>query len=72
MSGKHFINRISEKRKHIATGLIELGNLSLAALFFGQAYGGMSFKLNYALVGILGFSISYLLATMILKEPHDH
>jgi len=72
MSRKNCHGYVCEKEKHLATGLIELGNLSIAALIFGQAYGGIPFNFSFALLGISIFVLLYYSATIILKEHNGH
>lgn len=57
----------SERRKHIGSGLINFGNLSAAALIFGEAFGGFDFNTRIASLGLYFLASFYLLAFFLLR-----
>lgn len=65
---KHNSNQHTKRREVISEGLISLGNLSFAALFFGHAFGGIKFDFTRAAVGLMSLIISYYVVYLTLKE----
>ena len=59
--------RLSERRKEIGSGLVSFGNLSAAALIFGQAFGGFSFDVRTAFLGLYFLVSLYFFAFVLLK-----
>jgi len=57
-----------ELNKEISNGLIQLGNISLAGLMFGQAFGGFKFQLIFALTGIFIFALLYSSGIILMKR----
>ena len=60
--------RISKRREAIGNGLISLGNLAMASLFFGQAFGGIDFDPATAIAGVLATFLLYGAAYQLLRE----
>ena len=58
---------LSKRRQEVGSGLISLGNLSFAALVFGQAFGGFGFEWRLALIGVVFVSVFYFIAATVLQ-----
>jgi len=48
-------------------GLIDLGNLSVASLIFGQAFGGFKFDPKMLLLGMFLVVLFYSFAMIVIK-----
>ncbi len=60
--------KISKRKEILGSGLVSLGNLFTAGLFFGQAFGGLSFDILRATIGLSSTFIFYLAAYKLMEE----
>ncbi|MEN8253419.1 MAG: hypothetical protein ABFQ62_03535 [Patescibacteria group bacterium] len=60
--------KIWKLNKEIANGLVQLGNISFAALMFGQAFGGFKFNILLAITGAIIFALLYSSAIILMKR----
>ena len=58
-------------RRSLAEKVMELGNIGVGALIFGQAISGSSFNLGLASVGIYLLFFAYIFAIILMRKKHD-
>ena len=61
----------AEQRGRVAEKMMDLGNIAVAALLFGQAFSGASFSLLLATLGLLLLALGYTWAIALMKGGGD-
>lgn len=59
---------IPENKLEVANNLMQLGNISIASLVLGQAFGGFTFNYKYALGGLLLWLFLYSSAILFMRK----
>ena len=57
-----------DQRGRIAEKLMDLGNIGVAALIFGQAISDIAFDLRLAVVGLVMLVILYVAALVLMRR----
>jgi len=62
---------LNTQRNLLAKGLINLGNISVGLLLFGQFASKEPFKITTFILGIILFLVFYLSAIMLVKNGDE-